>query len=216
MQQHTIGTRTSRLAAGLLLAVSLVFMVDAPTAVDASARRTSTPIMGFSRLSAEELATWYRSKNITGARPAVSVEALARLFIEEGRTEGVAGDVAFVQAMVETGWLRHSERVPPRYFNYAGIGAVDSGTGANRFPNARTGVRAQIQHLRAYADPTANCTNFARPTVTPRCRWVLPKGKARNWEQMGRGNWATDPAYASKIITLYDQALVHSDKPIVK
>lgn len=208
--------RTARTAAGLLLAITLVLMIDAPRPVEASSSRTSTPIMGFSRVSAAELAAWYRSKNIKGARPAVPVETLARLFIEEGRIEGVAGDVAFVQAMVETGWLRHSERVPPRYFNYAGIGAVDGGTGANRFPNARAGVRAQIQHLRAYADPRVNCANFERPTLTPRCRWVLPKGKARNWEQMGRGNWATDPAYSTKIITLYDQLLVHSGKPIVK
>jgi len=34
----------------------------------------------------------------------------------------------------------------------------------------------------------------------------VPKGKATTWNQMGNGNWATDPVYASKILTLYAEA----------
>jgi flagellum-specific peptidoglycan hydrolase FlgJ len=43
---------------------------------------------------------------------------------------------------------------------------------------------------------------------------VLPKGKAPMWEDMGRGNWATDPQYAAKINRLYDELLTHADKPL--
>jgi hypothetical protein len=144
----------------------------------------------------------------------VSVTDLARLFIEEGNREGVAGDVAFVQSMLETGWLTFPDhgQVRPWFNNFAGIGAVDGGSvaGPAQFPDARTGVRAQIQHLRAYADPSVTCANFAAPTVSPRCHLVVPKGKAPNWDQFGNGNWATDPEYASKIVALYDQLLTHA------
>lgn len=162
--------------------------------------------MGVSEFDAGRLGAWFVMKTGRNGVPpgscVRSVVELATLFLEEGSREGVRGDVAFIQAMLETGWLRHSARVPASYCNYSGIGAVDAGTGANRFASAREGVRAQIQHLRAYADPTATCSNFAHPNVDPRCRWVLPKGRAPTWDEMGGGNWATDPAYAGKILTL--------------
>jgi hypothetical protein len=206
--------RVPRVAASLGVVVATLLFLAAPAGAAAQQTRTVTPIMGKERVTANEIVAWYKSKNIRDAKPAVSVETLARLFIEEGRTEGVAGDLAFVQAMVETGWLRHSTRVPPHFYNYAGIGAVDGGSTAARFPNARIGVRAQIQHLRAYADHRVNCRNFKHPTVTPRCHLVLPKGKAPMWEDMGRGNWATDPQYAAKINRLYDELLTHAGKPL--
>lgn len=169
------------------------------------------PIMGHSRLSAEELADWVDSVNVDGARPPVPVVDIASYFIEEGDREGVAGDVAFTQAILETGWFRFSDRMPPSNNNFSGIGAVDSGSSSASFPSARIGVRAQIQHLRAYADSTVNCSNFQAPTVTPRCGLVSPKGKAPRWNDMGNGNWATDPGYAAKIAKLYDAATRHAD-----
>lgn len=167
---------------------------------------TTMPIMGTARYGVSELDAWFVMKTDGRIPPSGScigsVDELARIFLEEGAAEGVRGDIAFIQAMVETGWLRHSLRVPASFCNYSGIGAVDGGSGANRFATAREGVRAQIQHLRAYADPTTTCSNFRHVNVDPRCKWVLPKGKSPNWNQMGKGNWATDPDYSSKILRL--------------
>ncbi len=115
--------------------------------------------MGNARLSAAQLVNWFsrRQPQPAGVYGATEpVETLATYFIEEGSLEGVAGDVAFVQSIIETGWFRFSGAVPGSKNNFAGIGAVDSSPGdAASFPDARTGVRAQIQHLRAYADATA-------------------------------------------------------------
>lgn len=161
-----------------------------------------TPIMGAPQYSDIQLTAWYKSKGKTlPAGSCATVAQLAKLYIIEGFREGVRGDIAFIQAMLETGWLQHSERVPASFCNYSGIGAVDGGTGANQFVNATVGVRAQIQHLRAYADSTATCGNFKVPTVDPRCKYVS-KGKITVWEKMGNGNWATDPGYGSKILGL--------------
>ncbi len=181
-----------------------------PTQQPATSAQDPGPIMAASRLSAAELTAWFWSRRIAGARPPVPVSEIARYFIEEGAREGVAGDVAFVQAILETGWFRFSERTPPHHNNFAGIGAVDGGSSSAAFRSARIGVRAQIQHLRAYADPTTTCSNFATARVTPRCHLVTPKGKSPNWADMGAGNWATDPGYATKIATLYRQASEHA------
>ena len=170
------------------------------------------PIMSPSRLTASQIVGWFHGRQ---PRPAGSyaatepVESLATYFIEEGAAEGVAGDVAFMQSVVETGWFRFAGMVPASSNNFAGIGATDVTPTPAMFPDARTGVRAQIQHLRAYADPAAvTCTvpPLANPCVDPRFHLVVPKGRAPTWNQMGNGNWATASTYAASILSLYEEA----------
>jgi hypothetical protein len=170
-------------------------------------------IMGPARLSAAQLVAWFNNRT---PRPAgvyaatVPVENLSGLFIEEGADENVTGDVAFMQSIVETGWFRFTGSVPAWANNFAGIGATDTNPSPAVFPDAQTGVRAQIQHLRAYSDPTAvSCTvpPLHHPCVDPRFDLVTPKGKALTWNQMGNGNWATASSYATSILTLYAEAL---------
>ncbi|MCU1371210.1 MAG: Mannosyl-glycoprotein endo-beta-N-acetylglucosaminidase, partial [Ilumatobacteraceae bacterium] len=140
----------------------------------------------------------------------VSIDVLAGHFISEGADEGLAGDLAFAQSIVETGYFTFSARVLPSYNNFSGLGAVDGGTGAAAFSTAELGVRAQIQHLRAYADPTVTAGKLAHPVIDPRFSLVAPKGKAPTWEQFGNGIWATDPGYAAKVINVYDQILAYA------
>lgn len=173
---------------------------------------SGVPIMGASRLSAAQLTAWFNTRvpqpqgNYAASVP---VGELAQIYVDEGAAEGVAGDLAFTQSVVETGWFRFGGVVPASFNNFAGIGATDTDPSPARFPDARTGVRAQIQHLRAYADPVATtCTvpPLANPCVDPRFALVLPKGRARNWDDMGNGNWSTSSTYASSILRLYEEA----------
>ena len=159
------------------------------------------PVMGSSKVNASQMAGWFNSK-ASGGGATVPVEVLAQQFLNEGEAEGVAGDVAFVQAMIETGWLRFSARMPVHHNNFSGIGAVDSGSSSAAFHSAEVGVRAQIQHLRAYADSSANVFTLNRPLVDPRFH-LVNKGVAPSWGHFGNGNWATDPGYAFKVHSLY-------------
>jgi hypothetical protein len=187
-------------------------MPTAPTP-PASPVPGTVAIMGPARLTALQLSEWFNTRT---PRPAgtyaasVAVETLAQVYIDEGAAEGLTGDVAFAQSIVETGWFRFQGMVPAHFNNFAGIGATDTNPSPAIFPDAQTGVRAQIQHLRAYADPTAtSCTvpPLRNPCVDPRFHLVLPKGRAPTWNQMGNGNWATSSTYASSILTLYTEAL---------
>lgn len=187
-----------------VLATGLVAVT--PTSVSAS---TSTPVMSSSQVSAAQIASWFRSTGKV-SKATVSIDELARFFIEEGATEGVAGDLAFAQSIVETGYFGFSARVPPSFNNFSGLGAVDGGTSAASFSSARMGVRAQIHHLRAYADPTVTVSNLRNPLASPRFHLVVPKGRAPLWEQFGGGNWATDPAYAGKVLNIHRQILDHA------
>jgi len=192
-----------------LAALSLVVAGALAACVPPAPPAGSVPVMGSSRVGAAGLVQWFSARSPGGYAAGVDVGALATSFIEEGAAEGVRGDVAFLQSIVETGWFRFSGQVPPSANNFAGIGATGGGTYAT-FPDARTGVRAQIQHLRAYADASAtSCTvpPLHYPCVDPRFHLVSPKGRAPTWNQMGNGNLATSTTYASTILNLYSQLL---------
>jgi hypothetical protein len=174
-------------------------------------------VLGVSQISAAKMAAWYRANTPVTYQASVPVETLAGYFVLEGDVERVRGDLAFAQSIVETGWFRFSSSVPPHYNNFAGIGATDSGGAANQFPDAQTGVRAQIQHLIAYADPNASCTvpPLRNACVDPRFDLVSPHGRATAWNDMGNGNWATDPTYASKVIAVYNRMRAYAGLPPV-
>jgi hypothetical protein len=163
------------------------------------------------RLDVDQIVSWFEGKTTRPAyRALVPIRDLVTLYVEEGQAEGVRGDLALVQGIIETGWFSFGGRVPPEANNFAGIGATDGTSLFAVFESARIGVRAHIQHLRAYADASATtCTAppLANPCVDPRFHLVAPKGKAPTWNQFGNGIWATDPGYAGKILNLYSDML---------
>jgi flagellum-specific peptidoglycan hydrolase FlgJ len=191
----------------VVLAVSAACVPPPPAPAAPTTPATELgPVMGPNRYTASELGAWFASKKIGDAKlTRAEVTELAQLFLDEGAIEGVTGDIAFIQAVLETGWFRFSARMPVTNNNFSGIGAVDSGNSSAAFATRREGVQAQIQHLRAYADPTVTVAKLARPLVDPRFSLVNPKGKAPNWSQYGSGNWATDPGYAQKLADLHAQ-----------
>ncbi len=179
---------------------------------------SSTPdlsILGPNRLGAADLATWFRSVKGDQHRLPISIDELAQLFIDEGNDEGIRGDVAFAQSILETGWFwfPDSGQVRPWYNNYAGIGAVDGGSTPNQFASPREGVRAQIQHLRAYGDATVTASKLAHPLVDPRFNVVSPKGKAPTWGSLS-GTWASSTTYGQRILDLYAAATRYAGKAL--
>jgi hypothetical protein len=171
------------------------------------------PVLGAAQLTAKQMAGWFRS---TGAKAHLSgtttIDQLTSLYIAEGEAVGVRGDAAFAQSIIETGSFEHATDN-----NYAGIGACDSCTGEPGFPTPQAGVRAQLQLLRSYADPASDATNLGNPP-DPTLFGADPanfddfflKGKVPLWNEMGHGNWATDPNYASKVLRVYLTMLTYS------
>ena len=170
-----------------------------------------TEIMGKAKASAQQMALFARSKNAEPQLPACSLEQLAQFFLEEGEAEGVRGDVAFAQSLHETGFFKYGGIVLPTQNNYAGIGALNgNATGqAATFPDPRTGVRAQIQHLKAYAstEPLVNaCVDPRFSLVTrgsaPYVEWLgaadNPNGKG--WAVPGSG-------YGANVVKLLSQIM---------
>lgn len=156
------------------------------------------PLIGLPRLSAEDLSGWFEQSPYR-SKIATPITDIALWFIEEGRAEGIRGDVAFVQAVLETGGFTNSDSVLRH--NYSGIGHYDNLKAGWAFPSARDGVRAQIQLLKSYA---VKQPAYAQPLVDKRLRG--PAGCCDSWGDLTK-KWATDPTYGPKVMLLYTSLL---------
>ena len=169
---------------------------------DAPTEEAKTAIMGEARATAQQMALYCRSKNAEPKITSCSLEELAEMYLEEGRAEGVRGDVAWAQSLHETGFFKFGGIVQPGQNNFAGIGALNGNTQgqAATFPDPRTGVRAQIQHLKAYAskEPLVNACVDPRFSLVTRgsaefVEWLgasdNPQGKG--WAVPGKGYGAS-------------------------
>ncbi|MFP3089844.1 glucosaminidase domain-containing protein [Treponema sp. TIM-1] len=124
------------------------------------------------------------------------VLSLAKIYVEEAAVEGVNHDLAFAQMCLETGFLRFGGLVTPDMNNFCGLGAIGPGQNGEWFPDPRTGVRAHIQHLKAYATDEP----LKQTLVDPRYHWVR-YGSAPQIQGLA-GTWATDKEYGNKITSL--------------
>lgn len=86
---------------------------------------------------------------------AADIETFCKIIKEEADAENMKADVVFIQAMLETGYLKFGGDVKISQFNFAGLGATGNGVAGNSFKDVRTGIRAQVQHLKAYANKEA-------------------------------------------------------------
>ncbi|MEG1945690.1 MAG: N-acetylmuramoyl-L-alanine amidase [Lachnospiraceae bacterium] len=161
-------------------------------------------IMGNSQATLAQLMKYYKSggsyPSFYATSDAPTLEKFCQIYMEECVAEGVKVDVAFCQAMKETGFLKYPGVVSIEQFNFAGIGATDSGGTPNSFASVREGVRAQVQHLKAYAssEPLKNVC------VDPRFKYVT-RGTATYVEWLGINEnpygkgWATEKNYGYNI-----------------
>lgn len=138
---------------------------------------------------------------ILAKKGAANIEAFCQIFYEEAIVENIRPEVAFCQAMKETGFLRFGHDVKPDQCNFAGLGATGNGVSGNSFASVREGIRAQIQHLKAYAttDNLINACvdsrfNYVKRGSAPYVEWL---GKKEN--PTGDG-WATGTNYGTDIV----------------
>ncbi len=139
-----------------------------------------------------------------GAR---TINQFAQIFYEEATAEGVRAEVAFTQCMKETGFLKYGGDVLPNQYNFVGIGATGAVHGAS-FSNVRMGIRAQIQHLKAYG----SISPLTNQCVDPRFN-LVKRGSAQYVEWLGiKENpngygWATSKSYGHDIVSMVNTLL---------
>ena len=147
----------------------------------------------------------YPSALAAGGAP--TIRDFASIVYDEAVAEGVSPELVFVQAMKETGWLRFGGDVSVSQYNFSGIGAVGGGATGASFQDVRTGIRAQVQHLRAYADSSVTTASLANAVVDPRFTYVR-KGAAPVVEYLGiqenpnHTGWAAAKNYGYDLVSM--------------
>lgn len=160
-----------------------------------------TEIMGDAVASVEQMRQYAKKKNPPVAQ---SVSDMIPMYLSEGKAEGVRGDIAFAQSCLETGNFGFSQSaVSLDQNNFCGMGVTENGVKGNSFSTPQLGIRAQIQHLKAYASLAA----LVHETIDPRFYFVV-RGSAKYVEWLGiqenpQGKgWAAGVGYGGKILTI--------------
>lgn len=180
-------------------------------------------IMGTSQTTVSQMVRYYNSNasgydtfkakyngkynGVLAKGGASTINQFAQIFYEEATAEGVRAEVAFTQCMKETGFLKYGGDVLPNQYNFAGIGATGAVHGAS-FSNVRMGIRAQIQHLKAYG----SISPLTNPCVDPRFN-LVKRGSAQYVEWLGiKENpngygLATSKSYGHDIVSMVNTLL---------
>ncbi len=163
-------------------------------------------IMGPGKTKLSDLARFIEKHN-----PDLSpkqARTIARLYIKEAKDEGVNYDVAFSQMCLETGYLKFGGNVLPAQHNLCGLGVTGKGKKGLAFPSLELGIRAHIQHLKAYASND----KLKHKVVDARFKYVK-RGSVRDIRNL-TGKWASDPEYGKKIENLLKRLMAEAGKKL--
>lgn len=168
-------------------------------------------IMGKAKATVEQLQAYIKKVNPTVAE---SVIKMIPLYISEGEIEGVRGDIAFAQSCLETGnFTFNGSAVTLDQNNFAGIGVTENDMKGNSWKTPLLGIRAQIQHLKAYASDQGlkqTCVDSRFLYVVRDCaEYVEYLGIQENPHHYG---WAAGKNYGQEIIQILNEILKMDNK----
>ena len=164
-----------------------------------------TPIEGQARAD-----VWQMQEYIKSVNPDVeqSVIDMIPLYIAEGAVEGIRGDIAFAQSCLETGNFGFKgSAVTPDMNNFCGMG-VTMGREGNAFDTPQQGIRAQIQHLMAYANDKEPVNKIVDPRFDKVLRGCAPYVEWLGIQENPQGKgWASGEGYGEKILGILARIL---------
>ncbi len=136
----------------------------------------------------------------------VTPEELVSYSYQEATREGVRPDVAFAQALHETGNFSYGGTVTPDQNNYCGLGTTSATVQGGYFPSAQIGVRAHIQHLMAYATTRQPSEEIVDPRYSM-VRDIYGSMTLPHWIDLN-GRWAVPGnTYGQRIMNIFQQIL---------
>lgn len=200
----------------LLMIISSVFMpLSAAASPLLNSGLTSTLIFDLSimgpPLATREQCLQFLFRRNPFPNLTVSPEELVDYYYAEAEDEGIRPDVAFAQALLETGYFKFGGDVAPLQNNYCGLGTIGNGKQGAWFFSAQIGVRAQIQHLRGYASTEPP----KKEIVDPRYNLLKSSknfGIAKTWTELD-GKWAVPGnGYGQKILKIHANILHEPSK----
>ncbi len=151
----------------------------------------SLSIAGANTLDQATIRKWWGTRG--NARLNCPVDQLIGWYLSEGADQGIRGDVAFAQAIIETGHFTNNDTT---INNFAGIGHGNNSPSGFDFGDPQTGVRAHIQHLFMVVNGPG--ATLAHPKVGPSAPY-----QASTWSGLD-GHWAVPGVgYGNTIVSVW-------------
>ncbi len=174
----------------------------------AIASRDDNMIMGGA-VATQEQCVRYLLKHNPNPKLNVSPQELVSYYYEEGSRTGIRPDIAFAQALKETGYFRYGGTVIPAQNNYCGLGTTSATVQGAYFATPRLGVKAHIQHLLAYASVEPPQDNIVDPRYEL-VRRSYGSNTLTQWKDLN-GRWAVPGVgYGQSILEDYYQGILNS------
>ncbi|MDJ0713167.1 MAG: glucosaminidase domain-containing protein [Prochloraceae cyanobacterium] len=153
-------------------------------------------IMGRGNLLEEDLMNFLELNNPDWA---IDFPELPQIYQQEGSIEGVNWDIAFSQMCLETDFLLFLDDIKYSENNFARLGGVGAKGQYASFPSHQIGIRAHIQHLKAYASREPLVQKLADPRFH-----LVTRGVAPAVSQLSR-RWSADLSYGERIMGILRQ-----------
>lgn len=182
-----------------------------------SSSEASFLIAGKPQTTVAQMKKYYNARGVSYPKKvykdkgAATIDEFVKIVYEEATDEGIRPEVVFGQICRETRFLQFGGQVKAKQCNFAGLGVTGDDTTGETFSNVRKGVRAQVQHLKAYA----NTESLVHGKVDPRFDFVK-RGSAKYVEWLGikenpnGSGWASEKNYGYTLIDNFIDVLLGS------
>ena len=126
----------------------------------------------------------------------LTIDQFIGQYIQEAVSEGIKPEVGFAQAMAETDYLRFTGNIGISQYNFGGF--ETNGT-PDVFSDLKTGITAQVQHLKCYAS--------SEPCVSPvvDTHWDNNVRGTATTVQAILASWSKNDSYSETIWTILNK-----------
>ena len=167
-----------------------------------------TSLTGTPQATAAQMQAYIKKANPNVPQ---SVIDMIPYYISEGQAEGIRGDIAFAQSCLETGnFTFRDSAVTIGQNNFCGLGVIDNGMKGASFDTPQLGIRAQIQHLKAYANHEPLRNACIDPRFSLVSRGAAPTVQYLGIQENPKGyGWAAGADYGVKILNILENILTY-------
>lgn len=169
---------------------------------------TYTDLTGAPQATAKQMQAYIKKVNPNVPQ---SVIDMIPYYLSEGKAEGIRGDIAFAQSCLETGNFTFKDSaVTLDQNNFCGLGVIENSMKGASFDTPQLGIRAQIQHLKAYANKQPLNNERIDPRFHLVTRGVAPTVQYLGIQENPQGyGWAAGADYGVKILNILGNILTY-------
>ena len=173
-----------------------------------------TPIIGKNGATVNQLVKYYKKYQksypaIYASKGAPTIRDFCRIVYKTCKRYGIRDEIVFAQMMLETGYLSFTGDVSVEQCNFGGMGAT-GGVSGSSYLSVADGIKAQVQHLRMYADKNYKLSGDNKDDRFS--QYLIGKIPYVEWLSKSENPygvcWATSPTYKEHLMVKVNEIII--------